>query len=159
MKLWLIRHAIAVEADEFPGDDLERPLTTGGRRSAKTAFSQLAKLRRGPDVIIASEAVRAWETARILGLIFGINEIRRDARLNPGCRFKDIRKVVASMPSSVQIAALVGHEPDFSTAVSRWTAHGELVMAFKKGGLVELELSDDGEATLLSLVPPDLLGG
>lgn len=159
MKLWLVRHAEAVEAASFHGTDLERPLTPEGRRSAQAAFMRLASLRRGPEVIVSSEAVRAWETARILAVAYGRVDCRRTPLLNPGCRFKDIRRAVAGLPSGVAFAALVGHEPDFSQAVSRWTSGGALNLVFKKGAVVELELDDAGGAALRLIVPPDLLGG
>jgi phosphohistidine phosphatase len=157
MKLWLIRHAAAVEADEFSGSDLERPLTSKGRLSAKKAFKQLARIRSAPDVVISSCAVRAIETARLFGKAFGVNDIRQTAILNPGCSFREIKKVVAGLPANIPFAALVGHEPDFSDAVSRWTSGGKLSLALKKGGLVELELHDNETVDLVMAFPPDIL--
>lgn len=159
MKLWLIRHAVAVEADAFSGSDMERPLTGGGRKSAQAAFKRLAHYRQAPDIIISSQAVRARQTAGLLGLAFGMKKIHRDERLNPGCRFKDMKNVVAAIPGTVAVAALVGHEPDISRAVSRWTSDGQLALAVKKGAWIELEVDQNGDATLLALLPPDLLGG
>jgi len=159
MKLWFVRHAEAVEADEFAGDDMERPLSAAGRRSARAAFSRLAKIRRGPDVILSSEAVRARETARLLGNAFDIKFFKSTALLNPGCRFKDIHRVIAALPKKTGLAALVGHEPDFSNAVSRMTSGGHLQLVLKKGAVAELEIDGDGTAQLLMVVPPDLLGG
>jgi phosphohistidine phosphatase len=159
MKLWLIRHAEAVDAEKFFGGDLERPLTPAGRKSAQAAFTRLASLRRGPDVVISSCAVRALETARIFGLAFGIQKIEQTEGLNPGCRFKDIRNVVRKLPKRIQFAALVGHEPDFSEAISRWTSDGQLGLILKKGGLVELEWNKGGTADLVMAIPPDILGG
>jgi len=157
MKLWLIRHAAAVDADEFSGSDLERPLTLKGRRSAKAAFKQLARTRSAPNVVISSCAVRAIETAELFSKAFGVSDIRQTATLNPGCAFREIKKIVADLPKGIEFAALVGHEPDFSDAVSRWTTGGKLSLVLKKGGLVELELHDDGTVDLVMAFPPDIL--
>ncbi|HMO52479.1 MAG TPA: histidine phosphatase family protein [Kiritimatiellia bacterium] len=159
MRLWLIRHAVAVEADAFDGDDLARPLTAEGRRTAQAAFSRLARLRRGPDVVVSSQAVRARETADAFCLAFGLRDYQRSECLNPGCRFKDIRKLVATFPARTKFAALIGHEPDFSKAVSRWTADGHLNVNLKKCALVELELRKNEPAELLMVLPPDVLAG
>jgi phosphohistidine phosphatase len=159
MKVWLIRHAPAVERAAFAGDDLERPLTEAGRREAQRVFARLALLRRGPEVVVSSEAVRAWETARLLCLAYGLRDFQRTAALNPGARFKDLRKVVAGLPKQVGFVALVGHEPDFSEAVARWTSDGALRLDVRKTGLVELEWTPGQPARLVMAVPPDLLAG
>ena len=157
MKLWLIRHAEAVEADEFSGSDLERPLTSGGRRSAQAAFSSLARVRSGPSLVISSNAVRAWETARIFCLAFGIPDYQRNRLLNPGCSFSAMKKIVEAIPDDCAFAAIVGHEPDLSGAVSLWTSGGRLSLVLKKGGVVELDIRRDGTVDLVMAFPPDIL--
>jgi len=157
MKLWLVRHAEAVEATAFSGGDLERPLTPKGKRMAKRSFARLARIRRGPDLIIHSEAIRAQETARLLASAFRIKTVREEPVLNPGCSFTAIRKVLKSCPPGVHGLALVGHEPDFSRAAAKWTSDGTLHLALKKGGLIEIEIEDKSPPRLLALIPPDLL--
>lgn len=159
MKLWLVRHAEAVEATAFSGGDLERPLTPKGKRTAKRSFARLAKIRRGPDLIIHSEAVRARETARLLASAFRVKTVREEAALNPGCSFTVIRNMVNRLPPGVRCLALVGHEPDFSRAAAKWTSDGTLHLALKKGGLIEIEFEEDAPPRLLALIPPDLLAG
>ncbi len=158
MKLWLIRHAAAVEADEFSGSDLERPLTAEGRRSAKAAFKRLSRNRSAPQAVISSYAVRAEETARIFALEFKVSRLEKSKLLNPGSSFKDIKKIVAGLSKDVTFAALVGHEPDFSNAVSRWTSGGKLSIVIKKGGIVELKIVD-GAVDLIMAFPPDIPNG
>lgn len=157
MKLWFIRHAAAVEADEFSGGDLKRPLSAKGRASAKNAFKRLARIRPAPDVVISSFAVRAVETAQLFSKAFDISDIQQTDLLNPECSFRDIKKVVADLPPGVTFAVLVGHEPDFSDAISRWTSGGKLSLVLKKGGLVELDLHDDETVDLVMAFPPDIL--
>lgn len=159
MKCWMIRHAVAVDADAFAGPDMERPLTAEGKRRARAAFARLAVLRDGPDVVITSAAVRARETAELLCRAYGRKEPVVDPRLNPGARTADIKKIVKEAGGQAKLVALVGHEPDFSAAISQWTSGGLLDLAMKKGALVELEIGPTREARLLMAIPPDLLYG
>lgn len=156
MRLWLLRHAEAVEADAFDGDDLDRPLTPAGRRSAGIFFTRLAAVRVAPERVISSCAMRAHQTARLFCRAYGIPAPRLDRRLNPGASFKQLRAVVNESAAEVRSVVLVGHEPDFSSAVSAWTSRGELDLAFKKGALVELEIRSGRHARLVMAVPPDL---
>lgn len=158
MRLWLIRHAVAVEADAFDGSDLDRPLTPAGRRVARAFFARLAFVRPPPERVISSAAVRARQTAELFCRAYGVPRPLLDDRLNPGARFKSIRAVVSeAMEATVSSVAIVGHEPDFSRAVSQWTSGGALDLAFKKCGLVELELRPGGPARLIMALPPDLV--
>jgi len=156
-KLWLIRHAEAVEADEFSGSDLERPLTSKGKKSAKTAFNKLAKLRKSPGFVISSKAVRARETAEIFCRAFGVKTFKESELLNPGCSFNDIKRVIKSIPANIEFAALVGHEPDFSDTVSRLASGGTLSLVLKKGAVAELEINKSGLVNLTMVIAPDLM--
>lgn len=156
-KLWFIRHAEAVEADEFDGNDLERPLTKRGRRSAEAAFKKFSRLRSCPGIVISSKAKRARETAEIFCRSFGIRNYEKTELLNPGCSFRDIRRVIQTARDTIEFVALVGHEPDFSMAVSRLTSSGTLSLALKKCGIAELELNKSGTFELTMLIPPDIL--
>jgi len=158
-KLWLIRHAEAVEAEKFSGGDLERPLTARGKRSAEKVFRKLSRLRPCPGIVISSNAVRSRETAEIFCRSFGIKKFEKTEQLNPGCRFKDIKRVMKTIPEKIDFAVLIGHEPDFSEAVSRFTSRGELSLILKKGGIAELEFNESGTIRLGMVIPPDILEG
>lgn len=155
--LWLIRHAEAVDAEIFSGDDLDRPLTLRGQRSADKVFKKLSRLRPCPGMVISSKAVRARETAEIFCRNFGIKTFKEYEQLNPGCRFKDMKRVIKEIPAKIDFAVLIGHEPDFSEAVSRFTSGGELSLILKKGGIVELEFSETETIRLSMVIPPDIL--
>jgi phosphohistidine phosphatase len=156
--VWFVRHAEAVEADEFSGPDLARPLTARGRRLAGNAYKQLAAARSGPSVVISSKAVRATETADLFCDAFKIKKRDATAKLNPGCSFREIRTVALAALEHSDSVALIGHEPDFSDAISRWTSGGKLSLKMKKGAVAELELNENQTGTLTMLVPPDVLG-
>src|SRR5437763_11510845 len=67
MDLYLVRHAIAGDADpaQWP-DDRDRPLTPKGVRRFEEAARGLGKLVSEVDVMLSSRFVRAWQTAEIL---------------------------------------------------------------------------------------------
>jgi phosphohistidine phosphatase len=71
-RLILLRHGQAVP--EAPtGGDFERPLTARGRDEAAAAARQITAVRRIPDRILSSPAVRALATARIVAEHCGLD--------------------------------------------------------------------------------------
>lgn len=161
MRLYLIRHAIAVEAAEFPGPDLDRPLTEEGRRRARKAFGGLAVFATRPALILSSEANRARETAEIVADELG-GEIRIDARLNPGADYETVCTILEGLGPELEAVAIVGHEPDLSDIASG-LLHSDpanssfLHLGIKKAGVIELELFSSRSGELLSFLPPRLL--
>jgi phosphohistidine phosphatase len=112
MILWLIRHGIAADAEAFRGPDLDRPLTTDGRRQAQSFFAHLAKTRPAPDAVISSAAVRARATAEILCKAYRMPSPVMVPKLNPGARFGSFKKVASDYVDECACIAIVGHEPD-----------------------------------------------
>ena len=111
LRIWLIRHARAMEREAYRGRDLDRPLTGKGIERTGRMFKRLAGLRRAPDVVVSSRAARAVQTAELFCKAFSIDGFRRSSRLNPGCRFEDILSVIDALPAGTRHVALVGHEP------------------------------------------------
>ncbi len=64
-RLYLMRHAKAVGADQVGGIDADRILSAQGRRDAEMAGRRLAALEPAPTELICSSALRAAETAAI----------------------------------------------------------------------------------------------
>lgn len=158
MRVLLVRHAEAVEQEDFPGSDLERPLTPAGRRVANQAFRHLARAMKRPDLIVTSEAVRSRETAEILRKAFGRTKARVSALLNPGAEFRQFRVLLNELPANVASVALVGHEPDLSRIVARAVGCAQMDIRIKKGACVEIEIDRacrTGELRLL--VHPEIL--
>lgn len=155
--LWLLRHAAAVEADAYDGDDLARPLTPAGRRIARSAFARLAAARPAPDRVIASAAVRARQTADLFVRAFDLPGYQVDHALNPGARRRILRTLALAALAEVRHVVLVGHEPDFTRAAASLLGTPELDLKLEKTGLIELELDARRTFRLLALIPPDLL--
>ena len=118
MKLYFIRHAIAMERAEWSDDDLLRPLTDKGRKRARQAFEGLSRIADEPDIIFTSRATRAVQTAEILNKAFPGARLEQTELLNPGAGLEDLRLLLHQNDMESRIAALVGHEPDFSEMIS-----------------------------------------
>ncbi len=62
----LVRHAQAIEANEFNGKDFDRPLSVKGREHALIMTRYLRLIGVKPDCVIASPSLRTRETAEIM---------------------------------------------------------------------------------------------
>jgi phosphohistidine phosphatase SixA len=163
MLLVVVRHAKAFEHDPVAWpDDLRRPLTAEGRE----AFGRLAK-RLGRTVpggggsggghgdrierVLASPAVRAWQTAQVLSERAGWPAPERTPALLPDAApFAESGEVEhwSSLVRSVAAcrgAAFVGHEPGLGRLVSYLVVGdpGAGVVAMRKGAAVALEIDAD----------------
>jgi phosphohistidine phosphatase len=134
--IWLLRHGDA--ADGSP--DSERPLTDKGRRQARAAGEALRALGVNFDACLTSPKVRAADTAAI-----ACEPLAIEPELEPklaGGPF-DAEALAAGLGDEV---LLVGHDPDFSTAVHDLTG---AQVRMKKGGLAAI-----GAGELVVLLRP-----
>jgi phosphohistidine phosphatase len=163
-KLYLIRHGIAAEREEFAGSDAERPLIPKGRTKLTGLSKALRTLGLGFDQMLTSPLVRARQTAEILhseklchtppqGVDF----------LAPGGDFgQGLTWLQPWQPQSARIA-FVGHEPDLSqwAELLLW-GEARSVLQLKKAGIIGLELPSEGElvghSRLFWLTTPGLMG-
>lgn len=157
MQLWLVRHAVAVERDEFDGPDAERPLTGKGCRKFREFCNWLAGQNVAPEAIFSSPLVRAAETAAILARAFGLKKssLGLTDLLTPGVDLKALLQFVREQPGDC--IALVGHEPDFSECLSQLVGGG--AFAFGKGFIAAVEFNSEpaiGSGRLRWLVGPKL---
>lgn len=155
MKLLFIRHAEAVERDEWDGDDLSRPLTKRGIKQAKQAGRELLRLAATPDLILASEAVRAQRTAEILADVLNVKRRLATASvLNPGCNPAAARSL-ARKHMAQETVAFVGHEPDFSAIIASFIGDGSAQIRMKKCAMALVDLDLRGRGELCWLIQPD----
>ncbi len=155
MKVLLIRHAIAMDREEFEGsDDLLRPLTKKGKEKAKEFFEKISKIY-DIDVIISSKATRAIQTAQILLPFFEGIEYKKTPLLNPGASYYDYEKVIKEHKKHNTIA-LVGHEPDITMAFAKMVGCKFLNIAVKKASVIEIEESNNS-MELRAMLYPKLL--
>ncbi len=154
MDVLFIRHAEAVEACDWGGPDLTRPLTRDGIRGFRALARRAAAWYGRPDRLICSEAVRAWETAALLRGPWPRLRVEKRPELNPGARPPAIRRLLREAPAARRIV-LVGHEPDFSTAVADMVSGGALRMKLRKGGIAVVRWAPGRRAELRALLAPE----
>ena len=157
MQLWLVRHAVAAERDEFDGPDAERPLTAKGRRRFRDFCRWLERQTRMPQCIISSPLVRAAETAAILAKAAGVRKsaVQFTDLLAPGVDVRELLHFVRDL--SAEHVALVGHEPDMSAILAELVGGG--AFRFDKGFIAEIEfgsLPPAGDGRLAWFVGPKL---
>jgi phosphohistidine phosphatase len=155
MKIYFLRHGIAVEPEDWKGNDYDRPLTDDGRERMAREAKALRKLGLKLDAILTSPLVRAKETADRVARELRMPS-KEDERL--GGDF-DVSTLEAILQGCADLKALmlVGHEPSMSSVIGRLI--GVARMDLKKGGLACVELHDASTMTgeLLSLIPPKVL--
>ena len=155
MKILFVRHAAAVDHGDFK--DLDRPLTKEGRSKAEAAFKRLAEVYHKPEGIISSEALRARETAEILGKCLGNTEVVTINRLNPGCTIDSFKEIMKSYAKKYESMAVVGHEPDFSEIISALVSDGSLRLEVKKASCIEVDVNSIFKGVLTFVIPPKWL--
>jgi phosphohistidine phosphatase len=138
--IYLLRHG---DAEDGSGDDAARRLTPKGERQAEAAGRAVATLGGEIDICLTSPKVRAAETARLACQALGLApELAVELRGGPF----DSPGLTAGRGN----ALLVGHEPDFSSEVTRLTG---AKVKLRKGGLAIVD-----DTTLIALLrPKDLL--
>lgn len=144
MNLYLLRHGVAVEREDWRGrHDAERPLTSEGRATLVRIGRAMAALELEFDVILTSPYVRARQTAEIVARQLGCpGRVELCEALVPDAGHRAAVRALQGRRPAPRNALLVGHEPGFSGLVSFLATGGAaLDVAFKKGGLAALEVT------------------
>ena len=141
MQLVVIRHAIAMEREEFAPtgrDDSLRPLTAKGEAKMKKASVGLRELVPEISVLAASPFTRAQQTAAIVGDAYDGLRVETTSSLEPDSAMDDFIAWLRAQRG--ETVAVVGHEPHLGTLVT-WLMTGieESRVALKKGAAVLLE--------------------
>jgi phosphohistidine phosphatase len=125
--IWLLRHG---DAEDGEGkSDAERELTEKGERQSRNAGAALKELGVELDVCLTSPKVRAKRTAEV-------------ACESLDCPVEGDERLAGGDFDPLELAAgrgevmLVGHEPDFSSAVAQVTGSR---VKFKKGGVAAID--------------------
>jgi phosphohistidine phosphatase len=163
IRLYLIRHGIAVERTEFAGPDRDRPLTSQGEQKTGRVAQRLRKLELHFDCLLTSPLLRARQTATILQAEGLADSTEIVDWLAPAGNFASglawLENIQKSQLNSV---AFVGHEPDLSqwAEVLLWEESCQ-VLVLKKAGVIGLLLPEAappvGNSLLFWLSAPGLL--
>jgi phosphohistidine phosphatase len=161
MDLFVIRHAIAADAD--PGeDDSARELTTEGTRKFKRAVQGLREIGWCFDRVLTSPWTRAMQTTELLAPITNGPTIATELLTDKPRPELFALIAEATAPQRKQHAtAVVGHEPWLSELVAWLTfgdPHHSEAIEIKKGGAVWLAgTAVPGGMMLRALLTPKLL--
>jgi phosphohistidine phosphatase len=164
LDLYLIRHGIAAERDDYATDE-ERPLTDKGHQKTGKVAKQLRERELYFDRLLTSPLVRARQTAAILqeaGLAAEVQEfpaLAPDGDIQTWVSWFEEWRQGASGEGTV---ALIGHQPDLANwaEILVWgQAREKLVL--KKAGAISLTLpntgSPIGRSSLFLLTSPKWL--
>jgi phosphohistidine phosphatase len=141
MNLFLLRHAIAVEAGSSVGmSDADRPLSPEGKKKMRKIALGMKTLELSFDLILSSPYVRARETAEIVAHEFG-TVLEFTSRLEVGGDPAALVAEVDARGRDLTDVLLVGHEPQLSRLISYLLAgNSGLSVTMKKGGLCKLDV-------------------
>ncbi len=154
MNLYFLRHGLS-DWPNWNRPDAERPLTEEGVERLNAEAKTIKQLDLGLEVVLSSPLVRARQTADIIARELGL-KVSVTPLLAPGFNKAKLAELIHSYPLSKAIL-FVGHEPDFSGAVSALIGGGRVVM--KKGGLarVDIESAEHLAGELVWLLAPKVL--
>ncbi len=148
----LLRHAKAVDREDWTNDDRDRPLTKAGREDFLRVAKSLHKLISAVE-IVTSPWLRARQTAELAAECWDLPLREVSWLASDGLT---ARERVAQLTRDLDVV-LVGHEPDLGELVGFLC--GSRPLQLKKGGLVMLEgePAEAGMELRLLLTPKAIL--
>ena len=162
MKLYIVRHAIAVPRGTLGGRDEDRVLTEEGRAKMRLNALGLRSLGYLPELILSSPLARARQTAEILLEAFG-GEIglKIVTALAPSGERPELYREIGRCEKKMKSVMLVGHQPSLGEIAGEIAfGSSEHFIEFKKGGacLIECETARGiPRGILISLLTPSIL--
>ena len=148
MILW--RHA---EAEDTVPDEA-RVLTTKGRRQARAMAKWLREHVKGRARVVASNALRAQQTAQAL-----VNDFEISPDLAVGANAMDVINV-AGWPNGDGTIIIIGHQPTLGQVASLLLTGKESDGQLKKGAIWWFRTRGEGmelETLLHAVISPELL--
>lgn len=145
-QLILVRHAKALESDEFEWKDFDRPLSISGEHSVFIMSRYLRLIGIRPTQIIASPAKRTQMTADAIAKRYEISDIEYIAELYNGHREEDEDsnkihlRALKKAKETTDVLMIVGHNDDL-TRFARFLS-GDQVPYMKKGSITVLALPE-----------------
>jgi phosphohistidine phosphatase len=160
MEIYLIRHGIAEDRENWTEPDDLRPLTKEGEKKMRRIARGLRDLGVEITHLYSSGLTRAMQTAEFVRQALKLEDIRETEALTPDAAPQDILPVLNELPAGA-VVGLVGHEPHMSTLLAFLLAgqRGSFAI-FKKGGIACLEANhpvEPGKAMLKWMLEPGQL--
>lgn len=159
MNIFILRHAVAVEREDWHGDDSLRPLTPEGEQQQRKVSAAMKRMGLKFDLILSSPYERARRTAEIAAEELNQKkQLRFSDELKSEGNPKKLVREITAMARPVENLLLVGHEPYLSEFISvLLTGKAKTEIDFKKSGLCRLKverLKYDRCASLAWLLSP-----
>ena len=144
MEVYLLRHGIA-DDDSPTGRDSDRQLTAEGRRKLKDVLKTIAAAGVSPDVIVSSPYLRALQTAEIAREILGYqDEVHRSDALVPESDPQQVWQEIRNSYKGTNSILLASHEPLMSRCAGFLLGYPDLLVDFKKGAIVRIDVEQFG---------------
>ncbi len=168
-RLLILRHAKA-EKPQLGQADFDRPLTQRGRVDATRLGAMLTAIDHLPQAILASPAKRTRQTAELVAQASGVAD--EHIHWQPEFYHADLQTIldaVQTLPDTVDVALVVGHNPtmeEFVAALADWreTAEPTFAVQIPPGGLTCFDVRPEqwaavrlGTGTLRWFLTPKLL--
>ena len=163
MKLYIVRHAIAVPRGSPGINDSERMLTEEGAVKMKQIAAALRSLSYRPVFILSSPLVRARQTAEILLHAFDKEpEMNILPALAPSGTRQELYRAISSIyKKQAPGVMIVGHQPSLGEIAGEIAfGSSENYLELKKGGVCVIEimsLRGIPRGTLTALLSPSIL--
>jgi phosphohistidine phosphatase len=139
MNVCLMRHAHAVERDEWNGTDAARPLIAKGRNAAAEAARGLARLPEPITRIITSPYLRALETADIVAARLRVPVTINDALKEPRTPLNHFIAALREADYEPNLL-FVGHQPMLGQVLAQLQGDCAGEVDIKKAGVAYVAL-------------------
>ena len=162
MKLYIVRHAIAVARGTLGTGDDDRVLSEEGVAKMRRNAAGLRALNYLPELILSSPLPRARQTAEILLEEFEKKmELKIAPALAPSGEREELYREIRRYEKKLKSLMLVGHQPSLGEIAGE-IAFGspECYVNFKKGGACAIEWESVRGAPrgiMIALLTPSVL--
>jgi len=139
MRIYLLRHGIA--EDGYGKPDSERALTPEGIRKLHEVMKTLKEAEVQPSLVLSSPYKRALQTAEVAVAGLGYKgSLEQSTALTPDSEPRGAWAEIRARKGESGIL-LVGHEPLFSSLTAFLLNAPSLLVDFKKGGVVAIDMA------------------
>jgi phosphohistidine phosphatase len=143
MEIYLLRHGIA--EDGRPGKrDADRALTDEGSKKLRVIMKRVREAGVEPSLILTSPLKRAVQTAEIAAEVLGYKgDLLRTKALEPDSAPSDVWDEIRMHREEPRLL-LAGHEPLFSALSAHLLGTPSLLVDFRKGALIRIDVDSVG---------------
>lgn len=162
MRLYVVRHAWAIEASEAkPPVDAERTLTQEGSKRFTRLMQKLVRRGFFPEIVATSPLVRCKQTAEIICQFAPRGpQLVTLKELSPGASVARVLPKLDAWKGHAEVA-WVGHSPDVGRMTAELLGAEHANIKFSKGAIAAIDFDgmiESGQGELQWLLSPRILG-